>query len=66
MFTCLSVRQAVLLELVESLNTTACLDADHRFIAKRGEPESIISDDETYFVEAANEFKDAFADLKKD
>ena len=65
LFTCLSVR-AVHLELVDSLDTATCLDAVDRFIAKRGEPESIISDNGANFLRAANEFKAAFTDLKKD
>ena len=62
LFTCLSVR-AVHLELVGSLDTSACMDAIHRFIARRGQPKTILSDNGTNFVGAAREFKEAFQDL---
>ncbi|XP_075263005.1 uncharacterized protein LOC142354568 [Convolutriloba macropyga] len=65
LFTRLSVR-AVHLELVDSLDTEACIGAVHRFIARRGQPQSIISDNGTNFVGAAREFKEAFQKLKKD
>ena len=65
LFTCLSVR-AVHLELVDSLDTEACIGAVHRFIARRGQPQSIISDNGTNFVGAAREFKEAFQELRKD
>ena len=65
LFTYLSVR-AVHLELVDSLDTSACIDAIHRFIARRGQPESIISDNGTNFVGTAREFKEAFQELKAD
>ena len=63
LFTCFSVR-AVHLELVDSLNKAACIDAVHRFTARRGQPKSIISDNGTNFVGAAREFKEEFQDLK--
>ena len=65
LFTCLSVR-AVHLELVDSLDTEACIGAVHRFIARRGQPQSIISDNGKNFVGAAREFKEAFQELRKD
>ena len=65
LFTCLSVR-AVHLELVDSLDTAACIDAVHRFVARRGQPQSIISDNGTNFVGAAREFKEAFQELQKE
>ncbi|XP_075263346.1 uncharacterized protein LOC142354894, partial [Convolutriloba macropyga] len=65
LFTCLSVR-AVHLELVDSLDTEACIGAVHRFMARRGQPQSIISDNGTNFVGAAREFKEAFQELRKD
>ena len=65
LFTCLSVR-AVHLELVDSLDTEDCIGAVHRFIARRGKPQSIISDNGKNFVGAAKEFKEAFQELSKD
>ena len=61
LFTCL-----VVLELVDTLDTTSCLDAVHRFIARRGQPKTIISDNGTNFVGAAREFKECFAELQRD
>ena len=52
LFTCFSVR-AIHLEIVDSLDTAACIDAIHRFIARRGQPKSIISDNGANFVGAA-------------
>ena len=65
LFTCLSVR-AVHLDLADSLDTTSCLDAVHRFIARRGQPKTNISDNGTNFVGAARKFKDCFAELQTD
>ena len=64
LFTCLSVR-AVHMEIVQSLDTQSCLDAVHRFIARRGKPKTVISDNGTNFVGAANELKAAFKELKQ-
>ena len=61
-FTCLSIR-AVYMEIVQSLDTQSCLDAVHRFIARRGKPKTVISDNGTNFVGAANELKAAFREL---
>ena len=62
LFTCLSVR-AVHIEIVQLLDTQPCLDAVHRFIARRGKPKTVISDNGTNFVGAANELKAAFKEL---
>ena len=64
LFICLGVR-AVHFELVDRLNTAACLDAVHRFLARRGQPKTMLSDKGTNFVAAANEFKAAFSELKE-
>ena len=56
LFTCLTTR-AVHIEVAQSLNTESCLDTVTRFIARRGYPNTIISDNGTNFVGAANELK---------
>ena len=56
LFTCLTTR-AVHIEVAQSLDTESCLAAVTRFMARRGYPSTIISDNETNFVEAANELK---------
>ena len=62
LFTCLSVR-AVHMKTVQSLDTQSCLDAVHRFIARRGKLKTDISDNGTKFIGAANEIKAAFKEL---
>ena len=51
LFTCLTVR-AVHTEVVPNLDTDSCLNAIMRFIARRGKPSTIISDNGTNFVGA--------------
>ena len=65
LFTCLSVR-AVHLKLVDFLDTASYLDAVHRFIARRGQPKTIIQDNGTNFVGAARELKECFAELQRE
>ncbi|XP_053691604.1 uncharacterized protein LOC128740118 [Sabethes cyaneus] len=55
-FTCLTVR-AVHLELAYSLSTESCKQAIRRFIARRGAPAKIFSDQGTNFIGASNELK---------
>ena len=55
-FTCLTTR-AVHIKVVQSLDTESCLAAVTRFIERRGYPNTIISDNGTDFVGAANELK---------
>ena len=56
LFTCLTTR-AVHIEVAQSLDTESCLAAVTRFIARRGYSSTIISENGTSFVEAANELK---------
>ena len=56
LFICLTAR-AVHIEAALSLDTESCLAAVTRFIARRGYPNTIISDNGTNFVGAANELK---------
>ena len=57
LFTCLTTR-AVHIEVVLSLEAETCLTAITRFIAGRGKPATILSDNGTNFVGAAKEMKD--------
>ena len=54
LFTCLTTR-AVHLEIVPSLDTSSCVMGSERFIARRGTPSTIWSDNGTNFVGAKNE-----------
>ena len=56
LFTCLATR-AVHIKVAQSLDTESCLAAVRRFIGRRGYPNTIISDNGTNFVGAANELK---------
>ncbi len=57
---------AVHIEVVQSLDTESCLAAMTRFIARRGKPKVIISDNGSNFVGAAREMKEFLATWKKD
>ena len=57
LFTCLTMR-AVHIEVVPKLDTDSCLNAIMRFIARRGKPNTTISDNGTNFVGAEREFAD--------
>ena len=60
LFTCLTVR-AVHIEIAPKLDTDCCLNAIMRFIARRGKPVKMISDNGTNFVGADREFKEYIA-----
>ena len=64
LFTCLTTR-AVHIEVAQSLDTEPCLAAVTRFIARRGYPSTIISDNGTNFVGEANELKTFMKKLDK-
>ncbi|XP_053685846.1 uncharacterized protein LOC128735386 [Sabethes cyaneus] len=57
LFTCLTIR-AIHLEVVASLSTDACKKAIRRFIARRGSPQVIYSDNGTNFVGANRELQE--------
>ena len=65
LFTCLTVR-AVPIEIVPKLDTDSCLNAIMRFIARRGKPIKMISDNGTNFVGADREFKEYVAAWNKE
>ena len=50
--------RAVHIEITQSLDTESCLAAVARFIARRGYPSIIISDNGTNFVGAAKELRE--------
>ncbi|XP_053691446.1 uncharacterized protein LOC128739963 [Sabethes cyaneus] len=54
LFTCLTIR-AIHLEVVSSLSTDACKKAIRRFVARRGAPQEIYSDNGTNFVGAGRD-----------
>ncbi|XP_074649052.1 uncharacterized protein LOC141904366 [Tubulanus polymorphus] len=59
-FTCMSSR-AVHLEIANSMDTSAFINALRRFIARRGNPECIRSDNGTNFTGAQRELRDSIA-----
>ena len=65
LFTCLTVR-AVHIEVVPEIDTDSCLNAIMRFIARRGKPRTMISDNGTNFVGAEREFAEYVAAWNKE
>ena len=49
--------------MVQSLDTQCCLDEVYRFKARRGKAKTVMSDNGTNFIGAANELKAAFKEL---
>ena len=65
LFTCL-VTRAVHIEVVNGVDTDACMMAITRFMARRGKPQTIISDNGTNFVGAAREFRECLNEWDRD
>ncbi|XP_062698947.1 uncharacterized protein LOC134284246 [Aedes albopictus] len=65
LFTCLTVR-AVHIEVVHSLSTDSCKKAIRRFIARRGSPQQIYSDNGTNFKGAARELAEEIKAINRD
>ena len=65
LFTCLTIR-AVHIEVVSSLDTDSFLNALRRFVARRGQPEEIRSDNGTNFVGANHELRKAIKAWNQD
>ncbi len=63
-FTCLASR-AVHLELANSLDTDACINALRRFISRRGQVEHLLSDNGTNFIGAERELREALSSLNQ-
>ncbi|XP_072028357.1 uncharacterized protein [Amphiura filiformis] len=63
-FTCMSTR-AVHLEIAESLDTSSCINALRRFIARRGPVKEITSDNGTNLEGANNEMRQALQELNE-
>ena len=57
-FTCLVVR-AIHIEVLHSMDTSSLIDAIHRFIARRGAPKTVCSDNGTNFVGAERELRES-------
>ena len=60
-FTCLTLR-AVHIEVASSLDTESFINALRRFIARRGQPEEMRSDNGGNFVEGDKEIREAVAE----
>ena len=58
LFTCLSIR-AIHLEVSQSLDTNSFINAMRRFIARRGQPEEVRSDNGGKFVPGEKELREA-------
>lgn len=58
--------RAVHIEVAHSLDTSSFMNALRRFIARRGQPEIIRSDNGTNFVSAEREINDAITDWNQE
>ncbi|XP_055523174.1 uncharacterized protein LOC129717330 [Wyeomyia smithii] len=61
-FTCLTVR-AIHLEVVHSLTTDSCKKAVRRFIARRGAPKEVYTDNGTNFIGASRELDEELREI---
>jgi hypothetical protein len=61
LFTCL-VTRAIHIEVAHSLDTESFINALRRFIARRGKPDEIRSDNGGNFVKGEKELSNAIAD----
>ncbi|XP_062716249.1 uncharacterized protein LOC134291888 [Aedes albopictus] len=64
LFTCLTIR-AIHLELVHTLTTTSCVMAFRRFVARRGAPLEVFSDNGTNFVGAHRQLTEELQRIKE-
>jgi hypothetical protein len=64
MFTCF-VSRAVHIEMLHSLETESFINGFRRFVARRGSPEKVYSDNGTNFVGANTELRKALRDLSE-
>lgn len=64
-FTCMASR-VVHLEVAESLETDACINALHYFISRRGQVVHLMSDNGTNFSGAERELREAVTALNHD
>lgn len=62
LFTCLTVR-AIHMEVVYTLTTNSCKKAVRRFIARRGAPQEVYTDNGTNFIGASRELEDELRDI---
>lgn len=65
LFTCLTIR-AVHIEIAQSLNTDSCIMCIRNFMARRGTPQEIYSDNGTNFHGSNNELERALKEVKFD
>lgn len=64
-FTCLNSR-AVHIEIATSLDTSSCVEAVRRFVARRGNIKEIFSDNGTNLVSTDKELRNSLKDLDQD
>ena len=62
LFICFSSK-IVPLEILSTLDTQSCLDAVHKFAARRRCPKTILSNNHTFFVGSARRFRELFTAL---